>query len=72
MDGITDAMDMKLSKLWEMAKDREAWHAVVHGVTKNPTRLRDCTEPTYSTTCNVSPRPYGGSRGQLARALPGS
>ena len=41
MDGITDAMDMKLSKLWEMAKDREAWHAVVHGVTKSQTEMSD-------------------------------
>ena len=34
MDGITDSMDMGLSKLWEMVKDRETWCAVVHGVTK--------------------------------------
>ena len=38
---ITDSMDMRLSKLWEMAKDREAWGASVHGVTKNQTRLKD-------------------------------
>ena len=34
LDGVTDAMDMNLSKLWEMVRDREAWRAAVHGVTK--------------------------------------
>ena len=43
LDGIIDSMDMSLSKLQEIVKDREPWHAVVHGVTKNQTRLSDWT-----------------------------
>ena len=41
VDGITDAMDMSLSRLWELVMDREACRAVVHGVSKSQTRLSD-------------------------------
>ena len=44
LDGITDLMGMYLSKLWELVKDREAWHAVDHGVTKTRTQLSNWTE----------------------------
>ena len=41
LDGITDLMDMSMSKFWEIAKDREAWHATVHAVAKSQTQLSD-------------------------------
>ena len=41
LDGIADSMDMSLSKLWKIVKDREAWHAAAHEVSKNQTQLSD-------------------------------
>jgi len=44
LDGITDSMDVSLSELQELLMDREAWRAVIHGVTKNQTRLSDSSD----------------------------
>ena len=61
LDGTTDSMDMNLSKLQEMGKDRKAWRAAVHGVTESQTRLSDSTTTTimqfsFNYTGNVSIR----------------
>ena len=62
LDGITDSMDMSLSKLWEMVKDREVWPGTVHGVTKTQTWLRDWT----TTGSRSSP---DGCKGHVARSF---
>ena len=56
LDGITDLMDMSLSKLWDLVKDQEAWHVAVQGVTKTQTRLNDKTRQNLWDAAKAVPR----------------
>ena len=68
LDGITDLLDMNLSKFWELVMDREAWHAAVHGVTKGQTRLSDWAELNGST-CGGPTFSWDACKADRARAL---
>ena len=62
LDGITDSMDMSLHELQELVMDREAWHAVIHGVTNSQTRMSDSTELNWTVQFVVLQIVWEGTR----------
>ena len=71
LDGITDSMDMSLSQFWEIVKDREAWYAAVHGITKSQTWLSD-SATTAATTTTTSQLTLSKTREAWRRGALGS
>ena len=65
LDGISDSMDMSLSKLWELVVDREAWRDADHAVAKRRTRLSDCTELIPSLVIRTKLVPLGTKRNSV-------